>query len=301
MAGDEPMRSWPLPTCGGSSRRTRVGVVAVNYNTRCLLARVLFGLRCVLAPGAIQAVVVVDNASTDGSRSLLTALGEAGLVDPILNDQQRYHGPGLTQGVNHLAALQAQGALDLNLVWVLDTDVYLLRLDTLSAAAAALTSTGAVLAGEPDDGDAQGPQLTERPVALNSLLFDPAAVWQPRHRPFLEDGDPARHLQHDVAAQGLRLLSFPFRSHGYLVHLGRATLATVARTGDATNRYYQWAVDHQEPHFGLHPYGAALAAALAAAFEATYTQAVGDNADASIVRVLLRAEQVTIAPVAPNR
>jgi hypothetical protein len=274
-----------------------VGVVAVNYNTRQLLARLLFGLRCILASGAIQAVVVVDNASTDGSRALLATVGEAGLVDPILNDYQRYHGPGLTQGVNHLAAQQAHGAVDLNLVWVLDTDVSLLRSDTLSAAAAALAQTGAVLAGEPDDGDAHGPQLIEQRVALNSLLFDPAAVWQPRHRPFLEDGDPARHLQHDVVEEGQRLLSFPFRSHGYLVHHGRATLAAVARAGEATNQYYRWAVDHQEPHFGLHPHGAALAAA----FEATYTQAVGDDSDASIVRVLVRGEQMTIASIAPNR
>ncbi len=291
------MRPWPVLTRVRRDEPPRVGVVAVNYNTRHLLARLLFGLRCVLTPGAIQAVVVVDNASTDGSRSLLAALGEAGLVEPIVNDQQRYHGPALTQGVNHLAALQGSGALDLNLVWVLDTDVYLLRSDTLTAAVAALASTGAVLAGEPDDGDAQGPQLTERPVALNSLLFEPAAVWQPRHRPFLEDGDPARHLQHDVAAQAQRILSFPFRSHAYLVHHGRATLATLARAGEATNRYYQWAVDHQTPHFGLHPYGAALAAA----FEAMYAQAVGSDADASIVHVLLRAERATLAPVAPNR
>jgi hypothetical protein len=273
-----------------------VGVVTVNYNTRPLVARLLFGLRCALAPSALQAVIVVDNASTDGSRALLAALAEAGLVDPILNDHQRYHGPGLTQGVNQLAAQQAHGVVDINLVWILDTDVSILRSDTLSAAAAALADTGAVLAGEPDDGDAQGPRLTEQRVALNSLLFDPAAVWQPRHRPFLEDGDPARHLQHDLVEEGQRLLSFPFRSHGYLVHHGRATLAVVARAGEATNHYYRWAVDHQEPHFGLHSHGAALAAA----FETTYTHAVGDDSDAAIVRTLLRAEPVTIVPVTPN-
>jgi hypothetical protein len=198
--------------------------------------------------------------------------------------------------VNHLAAQQVLGAVDLNLVWVLDTDVHLFRPDTLIAAAAALASTGAVLAGEPDDGDAQGPRLTERPVALHSLLFDPGAVWQARHCPFLEGSDPARHLQHDVATQGERLLSFPFRSHGYLVHLGRATLAMVARAGEATNRYYQWAVEHQAPHFGLHPAGAALAAS----FEAAYLRAVGDDADASVVRVLQAAEQVALAHLPPS-
>src|SRR5579885_141204 len=147
MAEDEPMRPWPLPTRAGRGGPSRVGVVAVNYNTRHLVARLLYGLRCVLTPGAIQSVVVVDNASTDGSWALLAALGEAGVIEPILNEHQRYHGPGLTQGVNRLAAQQARGAVDLNLVWVLDTDVSILRPDTLSAAAAALAETGAVLAG----------------------------------------------------------------------------------------------------------------------------------------------------------
>ena len=49
---------------------------------------------------------------------------------------------------------------------------------------------------------------------------------------------------------------------GYLVHQGQATLAAVARAGETTNRYYAWAVGHQKPQFGLHPYGAALAAAM---------------------------------------
>jgi GT2 family glycosyltransferase len=60
------MRPWPLPPGVRRDEPAKAGVVAVNYNTRDLIARLLFGLRCVLAPGAIQAVVVVDNASTDG-------------------------------------------------------------------------------------------------------------------------------------------------------------------------------------------------------------------------------------------
>jgi hypothetical protein len=171
--------------------------------------------------------------------------------------------------------------------------VYIFRPDTLAVAAATLVETGAVLAGEPDDGDARGPRLTEQHLALNSLLFDPAAVWQPRHRPFLEDGDPSRDLQDDVALAGHLTLSFPFRSHEYILHRGRATLAVVARAGEVMNQYYNWAVDHQEPHFGLRPHGASKAAA----FEATYNQAIADDTDATIVRALLRAEQVSIPVV----
>ncbi len=45
MAGDEPMRPWPLFTCARRDEPPSVGVVTVNYNTRHLLARLLFGLR----------------------------------------------------------------------------------------------------------------------------------------------------------------------------------------------------------------------------------------------------------------
>ncbi len=256
-------------------------MVTVNYNTRHLLARLLFGLRCVLNPGVVVATVVVDNASTDGSRALLGHLEDAGLVEVIRNDGQRYHGPGLTQGVNLLAQRQATGSVDLDLVWVLDTDVLIVRADTLDAASAALVNTGAALAGEPDDGDETGPGISDTRVAVSSLLFDPRVVWQAGTRPFLEDGDPARHLQYDLAAQGRRILSFPFRSGGYLVHLGRSTLAEVVRAGERSNRYYAWATDHHTPHFG-HAQGAALAAT----FETVYQAAMADDSDRTIVEVL---------------
>lgn len=81
--------------------------------------------------------------------------------------------------------------------------------------------------------------------------------------------------------QGQPILSFPFRSHGYLVHLGRSTLAEVVRPGERSNRYYPWATDHHTPHFG-HPHGAALAAT----FEATYQTAMADDTDRTIVEVL---------------
>ncbi len=113
--------------------------------------------------------------------------------------------------------------------------------------------------------------MTAQRLALNSLLFDPVAVWQLQHRPFLEDGDPSRDLQDDVASSVYPALSFPFRSQEYILQRGRATLAGVLLAqAETTNQYYHWAVDHQEPHFGLRPHGAALARA----FEATYNQVV---------------------------
>jgi glycosyltransferase involved in cell wall biosynthesis len=53
--------------------------------------------------GTIAEVVVIDNASDDGSRELAQHLADQGVIRFIANDTQRHHGPGLTQGVNLLA------------------------------------------------------------------------------------------------------------------------------------------------------------------------------------------------------
>jgi hypothetical protein len=276
---DEPQQPWPV----GRHRTdpVKVGVVTVNWNTAGLLARLVFGLRRVVRPGTITEIVVVDNASTDGSVELAGALAAAGVVHLIENPVQRYHGPGLTQGVNHLARC-ADAAERVDLVWALDTDVFVLRSDVLDVAIAALDDSGAVLAADPED-YAPGPAtLTDGPLALCSTLIDPAAIWRPRYRPFLEDGDPARHLLADLRRDGRPVLAFPFCSEGYLLHLGRATLAQVRARADASNRYADWAAGHHEPHFAGLPDGADVAAG----FEETYRAAVADDRPDTLVAAL---------------
>ena len=49
-----------------------VSVIVVSYNTRCLLARCLDSLDASAAPPAIE-VLVVDNASADGSAEMVAA------------------------------------------------------------------------------------------------------------------------------------------------------------------------------------------------------------------------------------
>lgn len=120
------MRAWPEVDRGDGS--LTVGVVIVNWNTRQLLARLLYGLKKVVAPGLVSEIVVVDNASDDGSLELAGALSDAGVIRLLANDSQRYHGPGLTQGVNVLSGLAHSGSV-VDLVWALDTDILILRPD----------------------------------------------------------------------------------------------------------------------------------------------------------------------------
>jgi hypothetical protein len=281
MSLDEAMVAWPTDRSSFEVDRVRVGAVTANWNTRALLARMLYGLLRVVESGTIVEVVVVDNASDDGSRELGQRLAEAGIIRFIGNDSQRYHGPALTQGVNLLADL-ARHAEPVDLIWAVDSDVLVLQADVVRAAATAMSSFGAVFAADPDDYAPGPPRVTTERLSMCSTLFDPAIVWQPGHRPFLEDGDPSRHLQADLTGAGHRRLAFPFCSDGYVLHVGRGTLAQVAARDATDNRYHAWAIERHESHFALRADGAALASR----FEERYRVAVPDDRIETLVDAL---------------
>jgi glycosyltransferase involved in cell wall biosynthesis len=267
------MVAWPTDQSTFEVDRLRVGVVTVNWNTRGLLAKMLYGVLQVIERGTIVEVVVVDNASEDGSRELARRLADEGIIRFIDNDTQRYHGPGLTQGVNLLARLAGNSARPVDLIWALDSDVLVLRPDTLRAAGAAMAAFDAVFAADPGDYSPGPPRVTTERLSMCSTLFDPAIVWQPGHHPFLEDGEPSRHLQADLVRARHRLLAFPFCHDAYVLHLGRSTLAEVAARNAANNRYHDWAVRRHQPHFGLRRDGPELARR----FEALYRSVVPDD------------------------
>src|SRR5690242_19576899 len=100
------MRLHEWPSDRSLDAAERVGVVMVSYNTFTVTAQAIYALLRTVRTTRVR-LVVVDNASTDGSAELLTALAEAGLCELILNREQRYHGPALTQAMDYLAATQA--------------------------------------------------------------------------------------------------------------------------------------------------------------------------------------------------
>ena len=73
----------------------RVAVITVSYNTRELTALLLWSLRRVLVWEALE-IVVVDNASKDGSADLLAKIDAAGGCRLIANAGNAMHGPALT-------------------------------------------------------------------------------------------------------------------------------------------------------------------------------------------------------------
>jgi glycosyltransferase involved in cell wall biosynthesis len=260
-----------------------VAVVVANYNTCRLIAQLVFSLYRLLGRDQFSQVVVVDNASTDGSREVLAALHRARLIHLIRNRTQRYHGPALTQGISWLTRSRSQ----VEYVWVLDSDVVVLRSDTVRDALATARQADAAAVGQKLGDPAYNRLLTKNPEMLDpcSMLLDPRRMWQSSIPPFLEDGAPATALQLAADGLGLRLVDFPFVEDEYVLHLGRGTLREIALSGDAPNRYYEWALDHQEPHFGGHSRGAELYREFCDRFEAE----VGELTPENLVQAILRS------------
>jgi glycosyltransferase involved in cell wall biosynthesis len=245
-----PRTMWPHTSDGG---RPRLAIVAVNFNTARLISQLLFSLHRILGRSEFATVVVVDNGSTDGSREILEALAAARLIELVANAEQQYHGPGLTQGVSWLADRQegVAPADRVRYVWTLDSDIVVLRRDTARDALGALAGTGAAAVGQSQDNPVTRRAMRNNPSMLSpfSLVLDPVQLWQPSIPPFVEDGAPATSMQLAADADGLRLVSFPFVEDGYLIHLGRGTLRSIAESRDTANRYNEWAAGHNEPYY----------------------------------------------------
>jgi glycosyltransferase involved in cell wall biosynthesis len=244
-----PRTPWPrTPEDSGG-----LGIVVVNFNTARLISQLLFSLYRILGRSEFSTVVVVDNGSTDGSLELLESLAEAQLIQLVANAEQQYHGPGLNQGISWLAGRQesAGPAVRIRHVWLLDSDIVVLRRDTARDALAAFEGTGAAAVGQSQDNPVTRRALRNNPMMLSpfSLILDPVQIWQPSIPPFLEDGAPGAGMQVAADADGLRLVTFPFVEHSYLIHLGRGTLRSIAESSDTTNRYYDWAAEHNEPYY----------------------------------------------------
>jgi glycosyltransferase involved in cell wall biosynthesis len=274
-----------------------VGVVMVSFNTLSVISQAIYALfRHVRAPEF--RLVVVDNASTDGSAEMLGELASAGLCDVILNAEQRYHGPGLNQGIDHLLTPRVAGPdRPVRYVLLLDSDCLVLRPDTLSSAMNLMAATGAGLVGQWvhddwHDGDMMG---------LHCLLLDLTQVWVPPIARFEEHGSPSEHLQRSALAAGVGAVDFPFTRDGYAVHLGRSTLQAIAGSADRGNRYFDWATGHKEPHFAGEP----DAPARYAAFLREFTADVGDVTPANIIALGFRPArciaQIALPEDGPSR
>ena len=282
---------WPAAR-GCDAGQRRGACLVANFNTRELIAGLLFSLYRLLGKDQFTTIVVVDNHSQDGSLELLNACADAGLLHLIRNPRQQYHGPALNQGISWLAQQPGQVLPEqaIDYVWVLDSDVIILRPDTVSAAVTVLENTGAAAVGQ-----LQYDQWNKEDLAgLHSVLLDPALTWTTTHPPFLETGDPSTALQQSLRQQGLAVVDFPYCADSYILHLGRGTLRVVAQSNLAANKYFNWATEHYEYHYGGNPQGPQLHRA----FLELFSQAGLSLSPASLVAACQRPGLLSI-PTTP--
>jgi glycosyltransferase involved in cell wall biosynthesis len=272
--------NWPTDS-GSQSGRYRVGIVAVNFNTKEHLSHLLYSIFTKICPHEIARVVIVDNGSTDGSRDLLMQLERAGLIDVILNDRQRYHGPGINQGIRHLGRMTAAATRPderVDYIWILDSDTVVLRKDVLSNAIRFLQRSNAGVAGE---FDYQTPSLPEGYAHVCCLLIDPAQVWRRCIQPFWESGTPAEALQLSARRRGITHVDFGFMRDGYVLHLGGRTLGVIRESRTQRNRYRAWA--GQLPGGPGHFHGNPRGPALHQEFIRDYVAAVPDGSASALI------------------
>jgi len=238
-------RNWPSKT-PFSQDDEGVAIVFVNYNTLDLTASLLFSIFRVLEREAVTRIVAVDNYSTDGSRELLGHFAAAGMLDLIANRRQHYHGPAINQAIAFLAAQQrkASSTPGIRYIWILDSDIILLRSGVIGDAVQFLKAQNAAAIGQ-----FQHDALTEGYAHISSLLIDPAKAWQRRIAPFDNSGAPAANFQESLRRHGYLVSDFPFRTGRYLLHLTRGTLRSIYHQSDRENLYYQWATTHSEHHY----------------------------------------------------
>jgi len=285
---------WP-PDAPRSTSGERVAVVVVNHNTRRRIAELLFSLYRVLGRDQFAVVVVVDNASTDGSLELLGALHDAQLIHLIANERPRYHGSGLNQAVSRLASRQAgvSKADRIDYVWALDSDTLILRRDAVRDALATLDQLNSAIVGESFGERDRYDHLTPA-----TLMLEPRLVWRRPVAPFSDDGNPERRLLETATDAGLKPAPFHFLHHSYVLHLGGATMIEIAER-EPSNRFYVWAQrdlgGQRDFTYIGHPLGPRLHAELRSAYE----REIPDDTPQQVTEACSREELIVIRDARP--
>ena len=231
---------WSGPVIGSCSG---ISVVSVTYNTQELIARLLWSLYRFMR-NDLRDVIIVDNGSSDGTHDLLKAMSAAGLCHVIHNDQNRYHGPALTQALSYLAE-KYKDTQPRPWIWILDSDCMIAREDASTAMLNLASSRQVAVLGEPR----WDQRHEEERIHGFSVLLDPSIVRHSDIGGFQDGGDPVGEFGNSCRECGISLHSFPFTEAGYIIHRGRATLAGILKRREMEHPLFNWAKDHYEPHF----------------------------------------------------
>jgi hypothetical protein len=248
----------------------RVALLTVSFNTRELTKLMLLSLAEQTWSRDLNRVVIVDNRSSDGSPAFLESLARSARVSFAINSGPTSHGVGLRRAVAELEVLEAElpEAEQSNVLLVVDTDIVFLRADTLELCSHALRRDAA-LVGELQF-DLGEPYAHPCCFFVRRDAYHDARVW-----PFVDHGAPALWLQRSLRCAGLRVMDFPLRSDGHIVHRGRGSIAGVNRL----KLHHAYGNVRDTAHFHGNPQGAELWQAV----EARHVERLGPENDAAAI------------------
>ena len=203
----------------------KVLITIVNYNTKELLSNLLFSLFRVLGSKPLRNcdILVIDNNSSDGSRTIIKAMRKAGLIRAILNTKQMYHAPALNQGLE----IAKQEKYDI--FWAIDSDVVILRQHAVRDALNSMQSRNIDMMS----------QYNNAGESHVSCMMLRVSTMEKLQATFLHGGNPSRYMERHCRRSGAKVRNFPFRSHYYILHVGCGTRKAIKDLGDTSNAWFE--------------------------------------------------------------
>ncbi|HEY5297445.1 MAG TPA: glycosyltransferase [Verrucomicrobiae bacterium] len=277
--------NWPEQKQQNSAKK--IALICVNFNTAKYISYLLFSLCRIVGRDKFGEIVIVDNNSTDGSRQILRAMQDAGLITLIANERQQYHGPGLNQAMRHLASVARMNVESSpDYVLILDSDVIVLRPTLVDDLLSVAVKKSAGLTGEIEDFE----YIEAGYAHISSVLIDPKQVWRRGITPFEHHGVPDLEFQRDLVRRRIFRQNFPMRSELYVLHLWNGTLRTIRDSGLRDNKFFRYASTFTDRNSEDVPQGKYVLDEFLAAFNSE----VAELTPSSIVNACLRKAEINL-------
>jgi|GEM_PF-2103018 glycosyltransferase involved in cell wall biosynthesis len=221
----------------------RIAIVIVNFNTVHYLKLLLITLSESLYEyrRLIKQIVIVDNASRDGSKDFLNQFESVQGISIVNNGKGLNHANGLRIGIRHIDETEKDipKSGKSNYYLTIDSDVIIIRNDLWADIQEVIYQRSPDLLGEIQH-DVGFPYVHPSFMLIKKWAYHREGII-----PFINNGAPALYLQQSLRARRAEIVDFPVRKDGYIVHRGRGAIQGVQRY----RRFHSYATVSGQEHF----------------------------------------------------